>query len=329
MVGSALYFTAPRSVEPRSVEVGPPGPEEVAVETAASAISAGTELLVYRDQAPSNARLDETIETLNGDFSYPVRYGYAAAGEVTAVGDRVDDDWLGRTVFSFAPHQTRFTEEPARLVEIPPEMGAETAALLPSFETATNLTLDVAPRIGEEAVVFGAGVIGLCTTRLLAGFPLDRLTVVDPIARRRGVAREFGADETLHPDGLEDHVDDVDVAVELSGRPEVLDDALDAVGYDGRVVVGSWYGTKRSPLNLGGRFHRDRIAIESSQVSTIDPALRGRWDTERRLAVALDRLGETDADELITHRVPFANAAEAYDLLDRRPEEALQVVLTY
>ncbi len=329
MGGSALYFTAPRSVETRPVEVDPPEPDEVAVETLATAISAGTELLVYRDQTPSNLRLDETIETLNGDFSYPVRYGYAAVGEVTAVGEHVDDDWIGRTVFSFTPHQTRFTGEPSALVEIPAGMDAEAATLLPSFETATNLVLDVAPRLDEEVVVFGAGVIGLCTARLLADFPLDRLVVVDPIARRRRVAREFGADETLHPDDLEEHDGDVDAAVELSGRPEVLDDALGIVGYDGRVVVGSWYGTKRAPLDLGSRFHRNRITIESSQVSTIDPALRGRWSADRRLAVALDRLGRTDVDTLISHRVPFADAAEAYDLLDRRPEEALQVVLTY
>jgi threonine dehydrogenase-like Zn-dependent dehydrogenase len=36
-----------------------------------------------------------------------------------------------------------------------------------------------------------------------------------------------------------------------------------------------------------------------------------------------------DADALITHRVPFERAAEAYELIDRHPDEALRVVLTY
>jgi len=332
MAGSALYFTAPGSVETDTIDVGPPGPEAVTVETVASAISAGTELLVYRGQTPTDLPRDETIDALAGEFSYPMRYGYAAVGEVTGVGESVGDDWLGRRVFSFSPHQTRFTETPDTLVPLPSGLDAETATLVPSIETALTVTHDLAPRLGEQIVVFGAGVIGLCTTWLLADFPLDRLVVVDPIERRRTVAREFGADEAIHPDDLGDRVADVDAAVELSGRPAVLDDAIAAVGYGGRVVVGSWYGTKRAALDLGGRFHRDRITITSSQVSTIAPELRGRWDTARRLSTVIDLLARADrspATDLISHRIPFADAPEAYELLDRHPEEALQVVLTY
>ncbi len=329
MDGSALYFTGRRAVETRPVDVGPVGEDEVVVETDASAISAGTELLVYRDQAPAGVRVDETIDALDGDFSYPLRYGYATAGEVVEAGTEVDEDWLGRTVFSFRPHQTRFVDRPDALIAVPDGVTAEEATLLPTVETATNVVLDCAPRIGETAVVFGAGVVGLWTARLLAAFPLDRLVVVDPIETRRAAARAFGADAAIRPDVVGDRVSDVDLAVELSGRPSVLDDAVGAVGYDGRVVVGSWYGSKRVNVDLGGRFHRDRVSIASSQVSTIDPALRGRWDTDRRLDVALDWLDRVDAASLISHRIPFADAADAYDLLDRRPEEALQVLLTY
>ncbi|SNR51427.1 zinc-dependent alcohol dehydrogenase [Halorubrum vacuolatum] len=329
MAGSALYFTAPGSVETEPIDGGPPDRDEVAVETVASAISAGTELLVYRGQAPTEIPRDKTIEALSGEFSYPMRYGYAAVGEVQAVGEHVSNEWAGRTVFSFTPHQTRFTASPDVLVPVPPEMDAETATLIPSVETATTLALDLGARLGEEIVVFGAGVIGLCLVRLLAAFPLDRLVVVDPIERRRTVARELGADETIHPDDGAEGIDGFDAAVELSGRPAVLDDAVSAVGYGGRVIVGSWYGTKRAPIDLGGRFHRDRITIRSSQVSTIAPELRGRWDTERRISTVLDRLDGSLAETLISHRVPFERAEEAYELLDGRPEEALQVVLTY
>ena len=120
-----------------------------------------------------------------------------------------------------------------------------------------------------------------------------------------------------------------DLVYELSGQPSALDDAVAATGYDSRVVVGSWYGTRRASLDLGSGFHRDRVSIESSQVSTLSPETRGRWSHARRMRTALERLREHDIGSLVTHRVPFDDAPTAYRLLDERPDEALQVLLTY
>jgi len=204
MTDTALYFTAPETVEVRETAVGPPAADELLVDTRASAISAGTELLVYRDQTPADLPADETLDALDGDLSYPLRYGYAASGVVREVGSDVDPNWVGRSVFSFVPHQTSFCATPDSVVALPPETTPAAGSLLPSVETATNIVLDAAPRLGERVVVFGAGVIGLCVTRLLAAFPLESLVVVDPIERRRALAAEFGADRTTTPTELGD-----------------------------------------------------------------------------------------------------------------------------
>jgi len=328
MSDTALYFTAPQTVERRPVSVDP-GVDEVVVDTDASAISAGTELLVYRDETPDDLPVDETIDAFDDSFEYPLRYGYAAAGRVVETGSEVDDEWLDRQVFAFRPHQTRFVADPGDLVVLPEDVSPAHGCLLPTVETATNLALDSEPKLGESVVVFGAGVVGLCTTRLLSAFPLDELVVVEPIATRRETASAMGADRTMTPEAAAAELGDADLAVELSGEPAVLNDAIDAVGYDGRIVVGSWYGEKRAPIDLGGSFHRDRIELVSSQVSTIDPARRGRWDRDRRFEAAVEWLDQLDCERLISHRVPFAEAADAYELLDDRAESALQVVLTY
>ena len=328
MADSALYFTAPQTVESRPVSVDPAA-DEVVVATDASAISAGTELLVYRDEAPDDLPVDETIDAFDDSFAYPLRYGYAAAGRVVDTGSEVGDEWLDRQVFAFRPHQTRFAADPDDLVVLPEGVSPAHGSLLPTVETATNLTLDSEPRLGEQVVVFGAGVVGLCTTRLLSSFPLAELAVVEPIAARREAATAMGADRTLSPEDAAAELDDCDLAVELSGEPAVLNDAIDAVGYDGRVVVGSWYGEKCAPIDLGGSFHRDRIELVSSQVSTIDPARRGRWDRERRFETAVGWLDRLDCERLISHRVPFAEAADAYELLASSPKDALQVLLIY
>ncbi len=116
---------------------------------------------------------------------------------------------------------------------------------------------------------------------------------------------------------------------ELSGAPAALQQAIDITGYNGRVVLGSWYGNKPVSLNLGGAFHRDRIRLLSSQVSTISTELSGRWDKTRRLQTAMHWLGEVETQQLITHRLPIAQAAEAYRTLDEQQHSTLQILFQY
>lgn len=328
----SLHFTGPHETERRRTTFT--FANEVVVETQVSAINAGTELLIYRGDAPPDRPADETIDTLDGDLSFPVRYGYAAVGEVIETDGDVPEEWMGRTVFAFNPHESRFAASPDDLVPIPEDVTPEAMAMLPSVETAISLVLDGRPRIGERVVVFGAGVIGLCTVGVLASFPLERLLVVDPLADRREHARRMGADETLTPEEVPtavdmDAPDGADLVYELSGQPEALDDAIAVTGYDSRVVVGSWYGTKPATLDLDTDFHRNRVTIESSQVSTLSPDARGRWTKARRLDTALHTLRTLDVASLVSHRIPFADAPSAYRLLDDRTEPTLQVLLTY
>ena len=328
----ALYFERPGEVAVRGGPRPSPGPDEALVETVVSGVSPGTELLVYEGNVPEEMAVDETIDTLSGTFGYPVQYGYAAVGRVTATGANVDDDRAGDLVFAFNPHESHFTANPDALQPVPDGIDPETATLFPTAETAVNLVLDAAPRVGERVVVFGAGPIGLTTTALLSTFPLESLTVVDPVAERRDLAAEFGASVTATPAEIRetewDEPAGADCCIEVSGNPEALDDAIDAVGYDGRVVVGSWYGTKPAELCLGGRFHRERIEMRSSQVSTIAPADRGRWTKNRRMGRAIELVREQGLARLVTHRVPFTDAPAAYELLTA-DDDALAAVFTY
>jgi len=332
MEARTLYFTEPGSVDIRTEQLPPPCGDELLVETAASGISAGSELLVYRGEFPESVAVDESIDALDGSFEYPLAYGYSTVGEVVETGPE-SESWNGRRVFCFAPHATHVRSSPDSVVPVPADVETGSATLLPTVETATNLVLDGQPRVGERVIVFGAGPVGLCTTHVLAGFPLDELVVVEPVAFRRDVAREMGADRAVSPVEAAPFAErdpaGADLVYELSGRPETLNDAIEAAGFDSRVVVGSWYGSKRAEVDLGGSFHRERIDLLSSQVSTIAPELRGRWDTARRFDVAFERLRKLETESLATHRVPFGDAAEAYRLLDTSPADALHVILTY
>jgi hypothetical protein len=93
--------------------------------------------------------------------------------------------------------------------------------------------------------------------------------------------------------------------------------------------VASWYGTKPVTLELGGHFHRGRVRLRSSQVGRIGPELSPRWDRKRRTEAVLGLLPGLRLAELVSHRFPFEAAAEALRVVDERPGEAVQVVLTY
>ena len=167
---------------------------------------------------------------------------------------------------------------------------------------------------------------------MLSRLPLAVLAAVDPQSRRLQAARALAArpivaggaeiQRALGPRGA-------DLVYELSGNPEALDAAIAAAGHEARVVVGSWYGDKRAPIDLGGRFHRRRLQLVSSQVSHIGAALSARWDRQRRFDAAWRALGDIDTLPLVSHRVPFAEAQAAYELLDRNPGDVLQVLLDY
>jgi alcohol dehydrogenase len=328
MTGRALYFSEPRSVTVRERPIPDPGPGEVRVRATRSAISPGTELLVYRGEVTEDLAADETIEALDGTLSYPLQYGYASVGRVTAVGEGVADGWLDRQVFAFHPHESHYLADPDEL--IPTTLPPERAVFIPNAEAAVNFVMDGRPRIGARVAVFGQGPVGLLTTAFLSSFPLESVIAVDPYETRRELAAGVGADRAVHPEAVGTVAGDgVDLAIELSGNPDALDDAIAATGYAGTVLVGSWYGTKDVTLDLGGEFHRSHIRLRSSQVSRIDPDHTGRWDKSRRMDLVTDRLAAVDPTDFITHQFPLERAGEAYRLLDEHKDEAVQVTLTY
>jgi 2-desacetyl-2-hydroxyethyl bacteriochlorophyllide A dehydrogenase len=324
----AVVFTGPRRVEVVEEPLEAPPAGHLLVRAAVSAISGGTELLAFRGHIPAELPLDDTLAALEGrTFAHPFRFGYSSVGTVLAVGQGADPAWVGRTVFAFHPHASAFVVPAADVVAVPEGLPPERAALLASMETAVNLVLDGRPLLGERVVVIGQGVVGLLATALLARFPLESLTVIEAQPLRARAARALGAHAALAP-GEALPVGRADLVYELSGDPAALDTALAVAGREARVIIGSWYGAKRAPVDLGGAFHRGRISIASSQVSRINPALSARWDRARRFGAAWRALGEIDTGPLVTHRFPLTEAQQAYETLDRSPDRALQVLLS-
>ncbi len=329
----SLYFTAPGCVSIVEGELPAPDTGQVTVQAIFSAISSGSELLFYRGTHPQDLPIDASIPALQHESSYPLKYGYSLVGQVVELGSTVDPDWQNRIVFAFHPHESHFNARTDDLLPLPPGLSLQDAVFLPNMETAINLAMDGAPLIGEDVVIFGQGVVGLLTAAVLARFPLNSLVTLDRFSNRRQASIEMGTHSSLDPEDVQQLIAilpaGADLTYELSGSPAALDQAIAATGYAGRVVVGSWYGNKQAQLNLGGSFHRSRIRLMSSQVSTISPDLSARWTKGRRFDVAWQMLQAIQPSRLITRSMPLQMAKTAYQLLDQEPDKYIQILFTY
>lgn len=325
-----LFFIAPKQIEVRKTTLPALKEDEVLVETICSAISAGTEMLVYRGQFP---QLHETNDAVSSELNYPLAYGYACVGQVKEIGAKVHEEWRDRKVFSFQPHTSHFVAKPESLLPIPASISPENACFLPNMETSVNLVQDGAPILGERVLVLGQGVVGLLTTSLLSEFPLGELRTVDNFELRQKASSEIHLVMAQNLTALEEAVaytqSKFDLTFELSGSPSALNTAIEATMFSGRIVIGSWYGQKRAEIDLGGSFHRSRIRLVSSQVSTISPELSGRWDKSRRFEVAWQALKRIRPQKWISHRFALDEAQKAYQLLDEHPQETIQVIFEY
>lgn len=337
----SIIFKAPFEIEIVEQAVPGVGPAELLVQTKFSAISHGTEMLLYRGAFPENMAVDETIPGLQQPLGYPLNYGYATIGEVVEVGSEISRDFLGRMVFGLHPHESCFVAGVDEIFPVPQEIDLLDALFLANMETAVNFLMDGNPVIGEKVVVFGQGVVGLLTASLLARFPLATLLTLDHYKLRREASRRAGAHLALDPAQLDaiqwarewleqsGSEGSADLVYELSGNPEALNQAIAITGFDGRIVIGSWYGRKQSVLDLGGRFHRKRIRFISSQVSSVTPALSDRWSKRRRLETAWDMIRQIQPARFITQQIPFSQAQEAFALIDNDPASSIQVILRY
>ena len=244
--------------------------------------------------------------------TYPRRYGYAWVGEVAATGEGVQLA-RGTRVFALAPHGDAHTLHEDAVRPLPRDVPARRAVLAANLETAVTCAWDANVSLGDDAVVLGGGVVGALTGWLLARSGAN-VTILERRAKRRAAAQALVPTARVEPDAEPDGA--ADVVVEATGDPRVLDAAIAWARPEARVVVASFYGTRRAPIDLGDAFHRRRLELRASQVSSIPPRLRERWSPARRWRLVLSLLREGALDALLAPPVPFAEAAELYAALD-------------
>jgi hypothetical protein len=318
ILAQSFWLTEKGRGELRRETLPGPGPGWCTVQALFSTVSPGTERLVALGKVPDGLREEMACPYMGGRFPFPIKYGYSLVGEVVDGPPKL----RGRKVHVLHPHQDVCIVRTEDVRPIPDSLPPARAVLASNMETAVTAAWDSGIVLGEHALVVGFGIVGALIAQVLA--PTAEVEVMDRRPDRRRLAEKMGFRVVAAP-GPELF----DLAFDTSGSPSGLQTAIDAVGFEGRVVAVSWFGTEPARLALGGSFHSQRKRILSSQVSRIPAALRHRFDPARRTALVFSLLERPELDLLIGPRVPFAALPKTYETLIGRTPEGLSPLIVY
>jgi NADPH:quinone reductase-like Zn-dependent oxidoreductase len=298
----ALWYTAAGNAELRPEPLAALKPGEARVRTQFSAISRGTERLVFSGQVGASEWERMRAPLQGGRFPFPIKYGYCAVGTV----ERGPDDLVGKAVFCLHPHQDLFQVPVGMLTVLPDGLPVKRATLAANAETALNALWDAGAGPGDKIAIVGAGIVGLMVTAIAARLPGATVTVVDLDDSRRALVEAFGA-RFVTPVDAPAATGDADIVVHTSVSAAGLNAAIDLAGMEGTIIELSWYGDKSVAVNLGGPFHSKRLKLISSQVGHVSPSRRPRWTYARRMQAALRLLDMPTLDALVADEIAFAD----------------------
>lgn len=353
-----VFLTTPKNIEIQEVELDPMGRKGVLVKTICSGISHGTELALYRGTAPQLSRAfdkemrlfpavkDRTVpEVLNRGL------GYENVGEVIEVGPDVQNFRPGDLMWCWAPHISYYVfEEGKETLGWPPPIGNYSAKLPAGvspeegvFTALSEVALtgihDASIKVGDYVAILGAGVIGQLVAQLALLNGARKVFVSEPLESRRSMAQAYGAIV------LDPNVTDVsvairqetqnrgaDVTIETSGNQRAIHEAIRCTGIGGQIVTLGFYQGGAPDVYFGEEWHHNRVTMKSSMSAWLCPSRYDpQWEIKRSFETVLDLMAnkKIKVADMITHKIPFEEAAEAYKLLDHHPEQIVKIALVY
>lgn len=307
----AFWVAAPGRGEIRAERLPAPDRDDALVRTLYSAISRGTEALVFTGNVPPSEHARMRAPFQAGDFPAPVKYGYCNVGVVESGPYGL----TGKHVFCLYPHQTRYVVPVSALTVLPSDVPPARAVLAANLETAVNGLWDAAPRIGDRVAVVGAGTVGCLVAWLAARIAGCEVELIDIDGRKAAVAAALGVPFRAPADATRD----ADAVIHTSASETGLATALELAAFEATVVELSWYGARQPKVPLGAAFHSRRLTLRSSQVGSVAAAQRTRWTHARRMALVLRLLAHDELDALISGESAFDELPELLRRLSSEP----------
>jgi 2-desacetyl-2-hydroxyethyl bacteriochlorophyllide A dehydrogenase len=339
-----LLITAPGAVELIEERLPPLGEHDVYARTVVSGISHGTEIAWLHGSAAALHRTwdpQRRVYLSGPGRDYPVAPGYESVGRVAEIGPAVTGVSVGDLIAVDAPHADGhlLAETAAAAGLLPAGIDPEQAVFFILARVTLGGVHDAGLAVGETVVIVGLGTVGLPAAQQ-ARHAGAQVIGVDRYPLRVQAAGNLGMHAILASDGTDvaARVRELtgpagaDAAIEASGSYAGLHEAIRCLRIGGRVATVASYHGDQPGLRLGEEYHRNRITLVSSMtVNGCPQRTYPRWTLDRLSTAArqLITAGAVRTEGLITHRLPFGRAAEAYALITDTPEDTIKVVLTY
>lgn len=322
---------------------------EIRVRTEFGAVKHGTELHMYRGDSPFGDShwdaADRVFRPGKGKSGrFPLALGNMAVGVVIEVGPNVAGVSVGDRVAGYGKlretQRWRWDKEVYPGVRrMPADMSWQAAVCLDPTTVALGGIRDGGVRLGDRVAVFGLGAIGLMAVQLARLAGAAYVAAVDPIAARRQVASETGADLVLDPSAVDAGLAireatsgrGVDVALETSGSARGVHHAVRGLAFGGTVAMIAWYNEFHGGLDLGREAHFNRPTFVFTRAESEPQRDHPRWNNRRQADAAWELLaaGRLRCEPIVQPVAPFARAADAYREIDEHPERSVKLGVTF
>jgi 2-desacetyl-2-hydroxyethyl bacteriochlorophyllide A dehydrogenase len=317
-----LLATARNTVECRERPLEALTPEQIRVRVEVSMVSTGTEL-------------HHIQETHTKASTFPRSTGYISVGRVVGAGSNVKDVVLGQRVLVQQSHFAHHNADP-KTVKVVPD-GVE------SVDGAAAILLGIAlrgirggqVRLGDPVAVFGLGVIGQFAVHLAKISGAYPVIAVDPVAKRRDIATQMGADvvfDPLQPDlpakvRAATNGEGARISIDASGTPRVIASLPDVTAAFGKVVVlGGVHGLVE--FDLYTRFQKSNLTMVGcgSAYPTDYPFNEERNETT---LLQMMKAGIVRPRPVLTHFVPWQQGPKMYQMLIHEKDKAIGVAFDW
>lgn len=322
--GKSIVVKPDNQIEISDFTIRPPGEGEVLVKTVSSLISAGTELGSQEQQRTH-------------DFTP----GYSNAGEIVALGNGAQDYKVGDRVLSLGGHANYVTvsSRPNSLAPIPDGVSFDEAAFGVLGSVSIHGVRKAKIELGEFAAITGMGLVGQLALQLASQTGCDALVAIDLADMRLQVASEY-ATHTMNPSVREVKSEingltngrGLDIVIEASGYPQALLTAFDLARIGGRIMLLGSIWHRKIEVDFMP-FHEKELTLVGCHQPKCPTAetIYFPWTQQynRRQILKMIADGRMDVQRLISHKLPYDEAAEAYRLLRDEKDKSLGVVLDW